>query len=86
MVIYWPSLLDNGQNLLYLPTMPQVIRGQGTCTTETINPNNLTVTAVSDQLVSVICVFVFYVVTICNLHERLLKSLINQPISFYFAP
>ena len=42
-VIYWPSLMDDGQNLLYLPTMPQVIRGQGTCSTNVVNPFNLTV-------------------------------------------
>ncbi|KAI0242234.1 Integrin alpha-5 [Lamellibrachia satsuma] len=42
-VIYWPSLMDDGQNLLYLPTMPRVIRGQGTCSTNVVNPFNLTV-------------------------------------------
>ena len=52
--IYWPSMMDSGRNLLYLPTMPQVVRGQGTCTTDVINPNNLTVTAVSGQLVRVL--------------------------------
>ena len=42
-VIHWPSTLEDGQNLLYLPTMPQVVRGQGSCTTDVVNPYNLTV-------------------------------------------
>ncbi|CAH1799398.1 unnamed protein product [Owenia fusiformis] len=44
--ILWPSQFEDGGHLLYLTELPKVIVGRGTCTVDTVNPEDIPVNKV----------------------------------------
>jgi hypothetical protein len=41
--ILWPTHFHGAYDLMYLPIVPKVVRGVGTCEVEEVNTKNLTV-------------------------------------------
>ncbi len=43
--VYWPEKLLDGSDMLYITTVPRIIKGEGTCTMTIVNPYNITVSS-----------------------------------------
>ncbi|CAH1801714.1 unnamed protein product [Owenia fusiformis] len=50
--ILWPSQFETGGHLFYLTEIPQIIIGNGECTTDVVNPANVSVTISGEDEVS----------------------------------
>ena len=77
-VINWPSQFKGGYDLMYLPTIPQVLSGTGSCQAENVNTRNLTVSQTFLLYHNKKCLFWIYLAFLkfCSRFGVLYKSFI----------